>query len=112
MKPTPQMLNDALCAYICTIPNRDSLKVHISENGLEAFSQEITAVLNSLVKTAEDYLYNFPGGVPRTDTFHPEYLAYLQQSHPWLDNRGANSIFSFSGWLCWHEGLHDPVTKL
>ncbi|MCF7786636.1 MAG: hypothetical protein K9N47_10980 [Prosthecobacter sp.] len=112
MTPTPQMLNEALCAFIWTIPDRDRLKAHLSANQLLDVSKEITAEMNELVKNAEDYLWNFPGGVPWTDDFKLGYRAHLQQAHPWMDDRSADAISSFSGWLCWHEGLNAPETKL
>lgn len=110
MKVTSQILNEALCAYVHTFRRRDLLMAHLSENRLEDSTKEITAALDEILKTAENYLWDFPGGVPWTDEFKQDYRAHLKQAHPWFDDRGADAISSFSGWLCWHEGLNAPTT--
>lgn len=106
------MLNEALGAYICTIPDRDRLKAHLRADSLDEVGKEIAEELYGLVKNAEDYLWNFPGGVPWTDDFKSSYRVHLQHAYPLLDDRGVDTIFSFSGWLCWHEGLNAPETKI
>ena len=83
----------------------------MSANRLQDVSKEITAEMNTLEKKAEDYLWNFTGGVPWTDEFKQVYRDHLLQSYPWLDDQGVKIIFLFSGWLCWHEGLNAPEIK-
>jgi hypothetical protein len=106
MSASPKTLNDALSAYVRTFPMRDLLAEHIRQHRLEVLSDEITCALDALLKTTEDYLFGYPGGVPWGDTFKKEFRNHLQQFHPWLDSRGFDRITSFSGWLCWHEGLN------
>jgi hypothetical protein len=106
MSITPQILNDALKAYVVTFPLRERLSEHISATGLTAQSDEIIAELDAVLKTAEDYLYGFPGGVPWGESFERDYYILLIKKHRWLDTESLGRIHGFSGWLCWHEGLN------
>ena len=106
MSVTPQILNESLRAYVHTFPNRDALSQHISAAALTAQGDEIVAKLNAVLKTAEDHLYEYPDGVPWTETFERDYRALLLKQHPWLDTESLGRIHGFSGWLCWHEGLN------
>jgi hypothetical protein len=106
MSVTPQILNEALRAYVHTFPNRDALNRHISAAGLTGQASEIIAEVDAVLETAENHLYDYPGGkIPWTDTFVRDYRALLVKQHPWLDADSLDRIHGFSGWLCWHEGL-------
>ena len=37
----------------------------------------ITSELDAVIKTAKDYLYHYPGGVPWTKTFAAEFRGQL-----------------------------------
>lgn len=106
MSITHQILNEAMRAYVLTYPNRGRLSNHISAIGLADQSGEIMAQLDAVLKTAENHLYGYPGGVPWTKTFVRDYHAFLQKQHPWLDSESLGRVHGFSGWLCWHEGLN------
>jgi hypothetical protein len=109
MRVTPQVLNDAMRAYVMTVPNRKQLVEHISKAGLVDQTDEIVAELDRVLRTAEDHLYGYPGGVSWTDTFKRDYDALLTSKHPWLSAESLDHVHSFSGWLCWHEGLNATV---
>jgi hypothetical protein len=47
----------------------------------------ITSELDAVIKTAKDYLYHYPGGVPWTKTFAAEFRGQLQQAHSWWHAR-------------------------
>jgi hypothetical protein len=104
--PSPEDLRSALCAYVHTFPVRDRLKAFIHDNGLEGESAEITAEIDSIMKTAEGHLWDYPGGVPWTEEFKTDYIRILRETHPWIDQACIDTIMSFSGWICWHEGLN------
>ncbi len=106
MGVTPQILNAAMRAYVHTFPNRKGLVEHIAALGLAEHSDDITAQLDAVLKTAEDYLYSFPGGVPWSESFERDYHALLRRQHTWLDSESLGRVHGFSGWLCWHEGLN------
>ena len=69
MRVTPQVLNDAMRAFVITVPNRKQLVEHISKAGLVDQTDEIVAELDGVLRTAEDFLYNYPGGVSWTNSF-------------------------------------------
>jgi hypothetical protein len=104
--PSPEDLRSALCAYVDTFPVRDRLKAFIHDNGLEGESAEITAEIDTIMKTAEGHLWDYPGGVPWTEEFKTDYIRLLRERHPWIDQACIDTIMSFSGWICWHEGLN------
>jgi hypothetical protein len=106
MGVTSQILNAAMQAYVHTFPNRKSLAEHIAAAGLTEQSDEIVGKLDAVLKTAEDYLYSFPGGVPWGEAFERDYHALLRKEHTWLDSESLGRVHGFSGWLCWHEGLN------
>ena len=106
MDISPTVLREAIEAYVQTFPVRDRLKEHIRQRGLIDHAEKIEAALDACLGTAEDYLYKYPGGVPWTDAFKKEFESLLVQQHPWLDRPSLDRIMSFSGWLCWHEGLN------
>ena len=81
MSVTPQILNAAMQAYVHTFPNRKSLAEHIDAAGLTEQRDEIIAKLDAVLKTAEDYLYSFPGGVSWGDAFVRDYHALLRKQH-------------------------------
>ena len=103
---TPQILNEAMCVYVQTFSMRDRLTQHIARCGLEEHEEEIVAELDAVLKTAEEHLFNYPGGVPWTKAFDEAYRKMLVVKHPWLDSKSLGRVFSFSHWLCWHEGLN------
>ncbi len=105
MSVTPQILNEAMLAYM-PLRNREKLAEHIAKNGLEGQNQEIVSELDAVLKTAQDYLWEYPGGVPWTDEFEYRYRDFLVQRHPWLDSASVARVFAFSRWICWHEGLN------
>lgn len=110
MSLSASILNPALQAYVHTLPNRIELDRHIERVGLGEQSGEqsgeLVAELGAVLKTAEDHLYGFPGGVPWDDPFVRNFHALLRERHPWLDDESLGRIHGFSGWLCWHEGLN------
>lgn len=106
MGVTAQILNDALKAYVHTYPSRERLLAHIADAGLTGHGDEVAAQLDAVLKTAEDHLYGYPGGVPWDAAFERDYPALLLRQHPWLDPESLGRIRGFSGWLCWHEGLN------
>jgi len=100
------ILSKAMSAYVRTFPTRDLLEKHLTDAGLDAEREEITKELDATLKTAEDYLYDYPGGVPWTTEFETEFGTKMRASHPWLDGVAMDRILAFSRWLCWHEGLN------
>jgi hypothetical protein len=70
------VLREALEAYVQTFRVPDRLEYHLCEKHLEEMSDSITEELDSTLKTAEDYLYDYPGGVPWTDEFKKEYEGF------------------------------------
>ncbi len=95
-----------MSAYVRTFPTKDRLEKHLTDEGLDAERQEITNELDATLKAAEDYLYDYPGGVPWTKQFETEFEAMMRTSHPWLDRAAMDRVLAFSRWLCWHEGLN------
>jgi hypothetical protein len=108
MNSSPEILNESFCAYLYTVPNRERLAEHIDTHHLADDSEAITAQLEAVIKTCEDRLYNYPGGVPWTATFAAEFRSHLQQAYPWLNAQSFERIMAFAQWLCWHEGLDAP----
>ena len=106
MSVSPEILNEALCAYVATFPVRERLDEHIRTRSLEAIGSEIIAALDGVLSAAEEFLFAYPGGVPWTEAFKQEFRQHLANTHVWLDPRGFASITSFSRWLCWHDGLN------
>lgn len=106
MAVTPQILNEAMCVYVRTFPMRDRLTEHITRRGLEQHRDEIVSELDAVLKTAEDHLYEYPGGVPWTAAFECVYRELLVERHAWLDTKSLDRVFAFSRWLCWHDGLN------
>jgi hypothetical protein len=102
----PELLNAAMRSYVHTFSRQDLLDAFLAEKGLEDQRQGIKSHLDSLLKTAEDHLYDYPGGVPWDSAFEQSYLMLLRQSHPWIDSTSIERVLSFSRWLCWHEGLN------
>ena len=90
--------------YVLTFPNRQRLVEHIAAAGL--INHEIITKLDAVLKTAEDHLYGYPGGVPWGEAFEHDFHALLLKQHPWLDAESLGRVHGFSGWLCWHEGLN------
>jgi hypothetical protein len=95
-----------MCAYVQTFPTRDRLQQHITDRGLDSDREKIVAEMDATIKTAENYLYNYPGGVPWTPEFEAEYEKMMKHAHPWIDKPAMDRIFSFSRWICWHDGLN------
>jgi hypothetical protein len=89
-----------------TFPNRDRLSAFLTLRRWEDCAAEITMALDLTIRTAEQFLYNYPGGVPWTAAFEAEFSTILQQTSPWLDEAGVARMRGFAGWLCWHEGLN------
>ena len=106
MSVTPEILNEALSAYVCTFPSRKRLVEFISQRGLEDQQQEIFEDLDALLKTAEDHLWSYPKGVPWTQEFEFAYHKFLLERHAWMNPDSIGCILAFSRWLCWHEGLN------
>jgi hypothetical protein len=106
MSLSPEVLNAALQAYMHTFPNRSGLNSHIERVGLVDQRGDIVAELDAVLKTAEEHLYSFPGGVSWDESFVRDFHALLRKKHPWLDQESLGRIHGFSGWLCWHEGLN------
>jgi hypothetical protein len=106
MPPSPDTLRAALRAYVHTFPVRDRLDAFIRANGSGRQSDEIIKEMDAIMKTAEDHLWNYPGGVPWTEDFKADYIKLLRERHPWIDQPCIDTILSFAGWICWHEGLN------
>lgn len=101
-----EKLNAALCVYVQTFPNRTRLDAFFSQQHWEDYAQDISAALDLTIGTAEDFLYNYPGGVPWNTAFETEFSNTLRRTSPWLNEAGIARMLSFAGWLCWHEGLN------
>jgi hypothetical protein len=82
------------------------LDAFLAKRGLQDQGQEIKSHLDSLLRTAEDHLYDYPGGVPWDSDFEQSYVELLRKNHPWVDPTTIDRVLSFSRWLCWHEGLN------
>lgn len=105
------LLNAALQSYLHTFSRQDLLDAFLEMKGLTDQRQDIKSRLDSLLKTAEDHLYDYPEGVPWDSDFEESYLQLLRQNHPWIDSASISRVLSFSRWLCWHEGLNrNPKT--
>lgn len=102
----PALLNAAMRSYVHTFSRQDLLDAFLDTKGLQDQRQEIKSQLDSLLKTAEDHLYDYPGGVPWDSDFEQSYVGLLRQNHPWIDSISIDRVLSFSHWLCWHEGLN------
>jgi hypothetical protein len=106
LRVTPQILNNAMSAYVQTFPTRDKLTEYITNCGLIDQEPEIVEKLDAVLRTAEDHLWSFSDGVPWTQAFESDYKELLLQRHPWLITETLDRILGFSRWLCWHEGLN------
>ena len=106
MDVTPQTLNEAMAAYVVTLPMRGRLADYITAGGLDDKRQEIVAELDALLKTAEKHLWSQPDGVSWTLEFLREYRDLLHLAHPWMDEGSFAHVVAYSRWLCWHEGLN------
>jgi hypothetical protein len=102
----PSILNEAMRSHVHTFTQQDRLDSFIDSRGLGEYRAEIKKRLDALLRTAEDYLYNYPNGVPWDDDIKRDYIALLGSEHPWVDQESIDCVLSFSGWLCWHEGLN------
>ena len=102
----PPVLNEAMRSYVHTFSREDRLDAFIEKKQLGGYRDEIKMRLDALLKTAEDHLYDYPGGVPWDDDFKREFIALLSRKHAWIDQGSIDCVLSFSGWLCWHEGLN------
>jgi hypothetical protein len=102
----PQTLNAAMRSYVHTFSRQDLLDAFITANGLSTYRKEIKRHLDGLLRTAEAHLYDYPGGVPWDDEFERDFVVMLQHNHTWVDSNTIERVLSFSGWLCWHEGLN------
>jgi hypothetical protein len=102
----PSVFNAAMQSYVHTFSRDDLLEVFIDKRNLGEHRVQIKKRLDALLKTAEDHLYDYPGGVPWDDGFKRDFVALLRREHPWIDQGSIDCILSFSGWLCWHEGLN------
>jgi len=106
----PALLNAAMRSYVHTFSRQDLLDAFIDKKGLQDHRQEIKSHLDSLLRTAEDHLYDYPGGVPWDSDFEQSYVELLRKNHPWIDPTTIDRVLSFSRWLCWHEGLNKNPT--
>ena len=102
---TPEVLNDALQAYVATVPNRANLADHLASHEPADERAAITTEITGIIGLCEDFLYGYPGGVPWTKAFVEEYREKVMQAYPWMDEASWLRINAFSQWLCWHEGL-------
>ncbi|MDB6079270.1 MAG: hypothetical protein JWO82_3017 [Akkermansiaceae bacterium] len=107
--PDAEVLNAAFLRYVATWPVVERLQEFFFENGLEGEpARAIRAALDGLMRTAEKYLWDYPGGVPWGEAFEQEYRDYLKGEHPWIDEDSVRRVFGFAHWLCWHDGLNRP----
>ena len=100
-----QFLNDALRAYINTFPREDNLKSFLQDKDMVSQLCLIKEKLDASVKAAEDCLYGEKDGVTWDQQFEEKLFRQIKLTCPWLSYDGYGSLKSFSGWLCWHEGL-------
>jgi hypothetical protein len=106
MPISPETLNAAFAEYLYTVPSRERLAEHIAEVGLTNDAAALTAELGAVIERCDDYLYDYPGGVPWSSTFVTEFRNRLQQAHPWLNDGSLARIMVYAQWLCWHDGLN------
>jgi hypothetical protein len=111
MSVAPEVLNAAMLAYLQTFPSGDRPAEHIERSGVVLDKQAIVCELDAVLKTAQNYLWDYPGGVPRTDEFEYQYRDYLREKHHWLNSASMARLFAFARWICWHEGLNAPEKR-
>jgi len=105
MNLSATQLNQALQAYIATVPNEERLRAHLDSIGLGLRMLEFQERLRPALESAENYLWAQPNGVRWTDQFENRLFEYVRDAAPWLDRDGFASICSFGKWLCLREGL-------
>lgn len=106
---TPENLNEAFAAYVCTVPNSDRLAAYLS-NHPHLDAAAVSAELKAVVAQADDFLYACSGGVTWSQDFVKRFRAELGNAHPWLNDECYKIIMAYAQWLCWHEGLDAPAS--
>jgi len=106
MNLSATQLNQALRAYISTVPNEERLHAHLDSIGLGLRLLEFQERLRPALEAAENYLWAQRDGVKWTDDFENRLFEYVRRAAPWLDRDGFASICSFGKWLCLREGLN------
>jgi hypothetical protein len=99
-------LNQAMCAYVETFSNRKRLVEFMERADMLDRLPIVEASLKRALKETEDFLWAQKDGVRWNETFERELYCHVRQCCPWLDEEGFAPLRSFSGWLCWHEGLN------
>jgi len=93
-----------------TFSHQELLYAFFDTEGIQDQMQDIKSHLDSLLKTAEGYLFDYSGGVPWNKEFEQSSVDMLRQSHPWADSTAIDREISLSRRLCWHEGFNkDPM---
>lgn len=92
----PELLNAAMRSYVHTFSRQNLLDVFLDTKGNQDQRQHIKSRLDSLLKTAEDHLCDYPGGVPWDSEFEQSYVELLRQSHPWIDSTSVDRVLSFT----------------
>ena len=93
----PETLNAALCEYVKTFPNRSRLNSFLNQRRWDDHTAGITEALDLTIRTAEDFLYDYPGGVPWTVEFDNQFSETLRRTSPWLDEEGVKTMRAFAG---------------
>lgn len=105
MNLSAAQLNQALQAYISTVPDEGRLRAHLDSIGLGLRLLEFQERLRPALESTENYLWAQRDGVRWTDEFEKRLFEYVRNAAPWLDRDGFSSLCSFGKWLCLREGL-------
>jgi hypothetical protein len=100
------LLNEAMTAFVHTIPSERRLEQFLVKAGLSNQLPEVEASLRLALKATESHLYAQPNGVRWTSEFEEELFEQIRKTCPWLNEVGFRPLKAFGQWLCWHEGLN------
>ena len=103
-------LNDALRAYVLTVPSPRRLQAFLLQNGYagDAEGAAVKKALDAVVADVYDALWDAEGGVVWSPEFERELYLGLRRRHAWLSEDGFEPLLSLGRWYCWHEGLNRP----
>ncbi len=104
-------LNDALWAYVVTVPSPRRLQAFLLQNGYagdDDIQADIKKALDVVVADVYDALWDAEGGVVWSPEFERELYLSLRRRHAWLSEDGFKPLLSLGRWYCWHEGLNRP----
>ena len=106
-------LNDALRAYVVTVPSPRRLQAFLLQNvyagdAADAEGAAFKKALDAVVADVYDALWDAEGGVVWSPEFERELYLGLRRQHAWLSEDGFKPLLSLGRWYCWHEGLNRP----